>query len=358
MHRLELRDYKKVRPLFAKLAGVHLCVEAAIAGTNPGQVWVDNPANPQTAFLRAIEGDFVVGSDRNNQVCAALKQMIPYDTELYVDPPTWEAKLDWIWSNPFAQQQPRRHYLLEKLWITDWRDRIPPGFELVRIDQRFLERTRLKNFYQVEARVKHHWYSRADFLEHGFGFVLLHGDTIITRCMADCVVGDRCEMGIGTDARYRHQGLATLTVAATVEHCLARGLTGIGWHCLANNAGSSKVAEKVGFVQAHEYYVFSSGFPAENATDISLEVWREWARFYDRAAQSRESHAYEAACAWALAGDRERPFAILNALIDRGWRVPVVRLQRNWALDALRAEPPWQPLLARLERLSREEMDR
>jgi RimJ/RimL family protein N-acetyltransferase len=348
MFRLEPQQYERVRSIFARLAEVQLCVEAAIAGTNPGQIWVDNPANPETAFLRAIEGDFVGGNDQNEEGYVALKEQIPYDAELYVYPESWEDKLDQIWNNPFAQRQPRRHYLLREPRLADWRDRMPPGFELVHIDDEFLERIHLENFAEVELRVRHHWHSGTDFLEHGFGFVLLHDDTIATRCMADCVVGHRCEMGIGTDARYRRLGLASLTVAATVEHCLRRGLTEIGWHCLANNVGSCQVAEKVGFARAHDYYVLTSGFPAENATDLSAGEWYRWARFYERAATTHANHAYEAACAWTLAGDRQRPFAILHAMIDRGWRVPVNQLEKSWALRALHAEPLWPALVDRL----------
>ena len=61
------------------------------------------------------------------------------------------------------------------------------------------------------------------------------------------VSGDRCEIGIHTDERYRRQGFAALTAAAMVQYCLSDGMTHIGWHCHTHNQASAATAEKVGF---------------------------------------------------------------------------------------------------------------
>jgi RimJ/RimL family protein N-acetyltransferase len=352
LHKLEPGQYANARPLFAELANYQLCVEAALAGTSPGQVWADNPECPQTALVRAIEGDFVAGYAGSPGLNAALRAQIPYDAELYVHPPAWEDHLAQIWSNPMARQQARRHYLLTELRLADWRARIPAEFTLVRVDEDFLARTDLENYDEVAIRVRHHWHAPADFLGHGFGFCLLHGEIIVTRCLSDCVVGHRCEMGIGTDPRYRRQGLAALTVAATVEHCLTRGLNEIGWHCLDNNVGSYRVAEWVGFERERDYAVWSAGLPAENAGDLSPEQWRQWAHYYERAP---EQHALDAACCWALSGNAATALALLHRQLDQDWRPDLGRLRQSWIFAGLHGEPAWQAFIRRVERLLAQE---
>jgi RimJ/RimL family protein N-acetyltransferase len=84
--------------------------------------------------------------------------------------------------------------------------------------------------------------------------------------LADCIVGDACEIGIHTAEDYRRQGLATLTAAATVDGCLARGLTAIGWHCDVDNLGSRGVAERVGFRHERDYVEYVC-FAAERPND-------------------------------------------------------------------------------------------
>jgi RimJ/RimL family protein N-acetyltransferase len=345
---MEPRDYERARPLFQELAEVQLCVEAALTGANPGQLWVDDLDTPRTAFLRAVEGDSVAGDEASDQVRAALKARIPYHAELYVHPRHWEARLGQIWHNSFARKQPRRHYLFKELHLPDWRALIPPGLELVRMDEQFLARAHLENYDEVAVRVRHHWHSPGDFLERGFGFALLHGETIVTRCMADCVAGPRCEMGIGTDVRYRRRGLAALTVAAAVEYCLARGLAEIGWHCLETNTGSRRVAERVGFELERTYHVWSSGLPAENAADLAPGEWWQWAELYDEARQVSHEHDLDAAAAWAQAGDSRRALAILHDMQARGWHAEPARLQKTWLFANLHSDPAWQALLSRL----------
>lgn len=64
--------------------------------------------------------------------------------------------------------------------------------------------------------------------------------------IADCVSDDDCEFGIHTHLGYRRRGLAKLATAATVNYCLSRGFTSVGWCCDEYNFGSRRVAEKVG----------------------------------------------------------------------------------------------------------------
>jgi RimJ/RimL family protein N-acetyltransferase len=78
--------------------------------------------------------------------------------------------------------------------------------------------------------------------------------------IADYVAGNDYEMGIHTDEDHRKRGFATLTVAATVEHCLANGVENIGWHCWSSNVTSAATAKKVGFEQTIEHPVYHAWY--------------------------------------------------------------------------------------------------
>ena len=87
---------------------------------------------------------------------------------------------------------------------------------------------------------------------------MLHGNQAVSWSIADCVSGNRCEIGIQTKHEFRRQGLATLTAAATVDFCLQSGIQQVGWHTSEDNIGSIRVAEKVGFERVRNYtwYLF------------------------------------------------------------------------------------------------------
>ena len=128
----------------------------------------------------------------------------------------------------------------------DWRDKIPPGFSIMRVDEAFLQTPR-KNIEDVLNHIENDCVSPQKFLEKGIGFCLIKDTLIVSQCLTDCVSGNKCEIGIRTDSEYRRRGLATITVAATVEYCLKAHFTHIGWHTGIINSGSIKTAEKEGF---------------------------------------------------------------------------------------------------------------
>ncbi len=87
--------------------------------------------------------------------------------------------------------------------MRDWRARLPAGFEVQCIDAALLARDTLQNLNIVTRWIGNNWRSHIDFLEHGFGFCVLDvaAHTLVSFCVADCVCGNRAEVGIKTVAR-------------------------------------------------------------------------------------------------------------------------------------------------------------
>ncbi|WP_242942304.1 GNAT family N-acetyltransferase [Hathewaya proteolytica] len=97
------------------------------------------------------------------------------------------------------------------------------------------------------------WISKDDFLKNGFGFCIVNGNDIVSWCISDYVMGNKCEIGIETDEGYRKNGFATIVVSVCIKYCMENNIDHIWWHCFESNIGSQKTAEKVGFKLCKEY---------------------------------------------------------------------------------------------------------
>ena len=134
---------------------------------------------------------------------------------------------------------------------------MPEGYEMRRVDRAFFEDCRnLRHFEHVHRWASSSFGSVDGLLASGFGFCLLAEGVIASHCIADCVAGDRAEMGIHTDEAFRRRGLATLTAATAVRHCLDHGVTEIGWRCHRVNRASAATARRIGFGKAMDYFAY------------------------------------------------------------------------------------------------------
>jgi len=348
----ELRpeEYLRIWPLVRELAEYNLFINTVIEGSTPGRVLVDDATDPQTAYMDTPEGSFVAGDPGNTGFNSSLREETPYLIDLSVHPNSWEPKVGKIVRNKVVRRHLYRYYTFEERRMEDWRNRIPSGYAFRRVDAGTLD-SGLDNLDEVSHGIEKNWQSAEEFLERGFCFIIVHGDTIVSRCNSDCVSGDRCELGVWTAPAHRRRELATLVTAGTVDHCLSRGLSRIGWHCIGTNIGSIRVAEKVGFRRTRDYYSFGTELPAASASDLDRETWRRLAEEYGASSEVDSIFRYRAAECWALAGEPTRSIGILNHLVDIGWLTnKLAYLLNSWPFEGLRGEKGWTELVRRLKK--------
>ena len=253
METLPQNQYALLRPLFAPFVD-HLSPQAVLAGRMPGSVLVDALDRPTVALLLCAEGTYLTSAcppvalapDRVALLRETLRNC-GHDIYLFVSTPDWEAHLADLFDGVAPLKTPRRSYALHAL-AGGWHRNIPESLILRQLDGSFFDQPALANYAPIADWAINNWGSVAQFVADGFGFGLLHGDMIVSWCLADCISGDRCEIGIHTDPTQRRQGFATIVVAASVAFALERGITTVGWQCAEDNRGSQAVAEKVGFV--------------------------------------------------------------------------------------------------------------
>jgi RimJ/RimL family protein N-acetyltransferase len=265
IYELDKADYEKARPLLRPLE-YHLTSAAVLDGNSPGRVFVDDPADPRTAFVFSPEGCYLAGNPDNDAFNRALNETIyvrkafdEADALFFVcHPEGWQERLRIVLHPRLPMEMARHHYVCHEL-RTDWRAAVPDGFTVHRVDERLLSRPRLRIPDHVTGWMKNNWGSVADFLQRGFGCVTIHDRQVVSWSLADCVSGDASEIGIRTLPSYRRRGLATITAAAAVDHALSNGFSMVGWHCPEDNLGSIGTAERVGFERERDYtmyYVF------------------------------------------------------------------------------------------------------
>lgn len=313
---LDPPDYPRVAKLLAPLTDLHGSIPAVLAGTADGRVRVDDAGSPRVVLLDGPEGLYLGGAPAAELDWAALRSSIhPF---AYLTPAeAWLPVIDAVLPHPFMLRHSRVTLSLDLSEVTT----VPAPKS-----DRFAVRP----------------------IADGIGAEVLDGDVVVAHCREDMVVGDRIEVGIWTDPRFRRQGLARLAVAGAVAAAQERGLRRMGWHCLASNAGSLNVALRSGFSVVAEYDAYAACLPAENRDDLDTAEWMGLAAHFEAGAAQHPLLRIYAADALASAGRLPDALAALERLIETDWNGKADWLEHNWALEPLRGDPRFDRIVARL----------
>ena len=154
------------------------------------------------------------------------------------------------------------HFKLGELRQLNWREQIPGNFEVKHVDKEFLAKTDLKNHSSIASWIYKRWKDEQDFFKRGFCFCLVKdGKEIVSWAMSDWSTENYIIMGIDTDENYREQGFAAIVTSAAAEYCKTKEID-LRWFCTAQNIGSWKTAEKVGFQKIKAQTIIIGGFNA------------------------------------------------------------------------------------------------
>jgi tetratricopeptide (TPR) repeat protein len=142
-----------------------------------------------------------------------------------------------------------------------------------------------------------------------------------------------------------------------VEHCLKQGYRAVGWHCSADNVGSWKTAEKVGFERNREYvYYYYVYNPVDHLAELGWYFFKrgelsKTVAYHEQVFSQREDNPdyyyHLAAVAWAGLGNSEKALEYLAAAANRGWA------HSDWTAQVeefaiLKDRSEWDTILARV----------
>jgi RimJ/RimL family protein N-acetyltransferase len=276
---------------------------------------------------------------------------------LAVHPESWEAHLPELIPTHEVEKNERYHYLCRAVTF-DWRQHVPEGYNVRRLDRALLDDSAIcfPDPLRASLDVTETWWTMDHFLAKGVGFCVLEGREAVSWCMSDCAAGDRMDVGVVTHPSRRRQGLGAVVVAATVEHCLSHGFGAVGWHCNADNVASWRTAEKVGFERqrgyAYYYYMYD---PVDHLAESGWYHYKrgQYARtvsYYEQVfalrAENPDYYYHLMASAWALLGDGKQALRYLQAAADHGW-ADLQWTSQQGEFAFLHGDPQWKELLER-----------
>ncbi len=371
LHELPQQNFYLLKNLFDPV-DYSLSIRAAIEGNNPGRIFVDDITDARTAFALTVEGYFLVGDHLNQDTTRALKRFLQekiFTGEIFVNgdesmslavhPDTWQQKLPDLIPDHEIEKINRYHYICDQLNF-EWRDLIPEGYRLQRVNRELIEDTSitfpeaLREWIDIEEM----WWNLENFLSTGVSYAILKDNEVVSWCTPDCAAGDRIDIGIITHPDHRRRGLASIAVAATVEQCFNQGFRAVGWHCNAINIGSWKTAEKVGFYRKCEYdYYYYMYDPVDHLAELGWHYYQQgeyertvqyYGKVFDERGENPDYYYHLAASAWAHLGNVQQALKYLEYAANHGWRN--AQYTKNSAeFHILHSEPQWQVTIEKME---------
>jgi hypothetical protein len=250
MEQLRKDACHEIEPLFAGFPGLHGALDAAFEGLH-GDVFVDDAADPRIA--RVVIGDFhAVAGDPHTPAAGEMLRAVPQRDYLAV-PDSWH---DFVRKTlPDARPHERFAFRAPERWdrtgLAAMRRSLPLGFALRRVDI-----NTFNAFREMNPTFVDNFRSSEDFLQRGVGFAVTSGGRIVAGC-SSYSISPRClEFEIETRREFQRRGLALVTGARMIEHCLEAGLEPC-WD--AAHDGSARLAERLGFVDCRPYTAYRIG---------------------------------------------------------------------------------------------------
>jgi hypothetical protein len=257
-----------VRPLFPN---VHLAVAAALVGTVPAEIYVDDPLQPRAAtVILPSRRVYLAGTPENEAFAAAFGALLrqrylslaasgPVHCAITFFPGFWSGHLPAILSDIPGARFEREYYACQ-LRSPVPSSPIAQDVMLRLLDEALLVDTTLANYAVLMADLLGAGPSVSHFLARRFGYCLLRGRELAAWCLSEYNTADRCELSVQTMPLFRHRGFARVLGLATLRHAQSVGMTSVGWHCWQSDATAISLALKLGFYREQNYPVWYCRF--------------------------------------------------------------------------------------------------
>ena len=247
-----LENRERVTGLFADFEWNYMAV-AILEGFH-GEVLVDELDEPHIAALRLPSLNFsIVGGDPEHPAARAYIANLPRRSfMIFADRHEEWSALGQEYHGVAFFEIPRYAFTSEKLdpaYIQSLRDRQMDGLMLKQMDLALAQQLKAEKGEFSEDHLGN-FVSLEEFIEKGFGFVILDGERIVSVATTFVVCDAGIEIQINTRKKYEGIGLGTVVGAALIAESLTRGLDP-NWD--AANQRSAGLAKKFGYTEQGEY---------------------------------------------------------------------------------------------------------
>jgi hypothetical protein len=289
---LEHRDIARISSLFAAFPYDSARVEAYL--TDPrSRVFVDDLSKPTVAMVVPAIPDInlMAGEPQPAKVRDLLEHVtaLPGIGEPFMfSVPTsrWNAVIEAEFGNGVSPNAAITFCFdqTEGRGVRGWRERVPSGCEVRRIDRDLAVRAQ-----EVDPSFPSVWPDPESFLSRGTGFCLVQEGRILSIAYSMCQPGQLLEVAVATAKDVRGRGYSPLTTAPLIEHCLDHDIEPV-WTCFGWNHASQSVARKLGFVDPvrHTWFRWTPFNASRKTAAVSPAVLQDYVGCYHMKATPAE----------------------------------------------------------------------
>ncbi|MGB5844610.1 MAG: GNAT family N-acetyltransferase, partial [Anaerolineales bacterium] len=191
MNKLNPEEYSLAGEVLGEL-DIHLAVQALLDGDSPGEIYLDNKDDPQSALAWTMNRFFLAGPSDNVDMIWTVKEL--FDKEIFPDgldqgregftifytPEEWGSVIAEVILNGKYPIHDQRHYYRCRKLKRDWRDLMPQGYSLLEVDENLVESQRMENLEELIEEIHSECQSVPAFLENRFGYCMVHEDQLVT----------------------------------------------------------------------------------------------------------------------------------------------------------------------------------
>ncbi len=270
---LPRQAHDRVRPLIqaSRMRGHLALVYEALEERRPGQIYVDDAANPRSAIVCGASGFFFAFGEPDDSLLSQVIRRFwkagddDNYTTLFGSSPAWTIPLKRAFAPYHAEGETRLAFELKS---PPEMPNLPNGFTLQPITaalaQSILDGSGTDQ-YGIDP-----WFIRTAggaeaYAAYSLGLALVQGGCIASICGMCGMGGGEVELEVGTVPAFRGRGLATIVSAAFMQQCRDRGLQP-AYSCSRDNYPSIHVAHKLGYVEIEEIHGYRLFDPHSSGT--------------------------------------------------------------------------------------------
>ncbi len=237
------REHRATDPVWAlydRHTELRAVIDAVLEG-HAGEIHFVADQAPTAAVLR-VGCYHILGGEAQSPAAEILVREADRPTEMVYAGEPWRRLIVAIHGER-ATPDPMQGFdasVLDKVALARLSDKVPAGFDLRRMT--------LADVEGLGPELSPHGmqvYDSAEaFMNRGVGYVAVKGDQLACVASSYGASAERVEVAISTAEPWRGRGLATVTAARLLLHCLERGITP-EWN--AANPVSQRLAERLGY---------------------------------------------------------------------------------------------------------------
>lgn len=228
-----------------------------------GTIYVDNTDDPKIFYIFHPYGmSLLIGEMDNDEFNSGLLDYCLNKNKtrdklnwLQAYPESWNSRLLGLFGNDLIkfdadsnvgtngkiEEYTRVNFKFNKEKYLQFREtNITEDYKIIRTDKAIF------NALQGSVIPKYFWNNADDFVQHGVGFTLINEDKPASTSYSAFIHDNYLELGIETSENCRGKGFALYTCSALIDYCLEKNFEPV-WACRQDNAGSYKLAQKLGF---------------------------------------------------------------------------------------------------------------